>query len=46
MNEILELDVGLTLGLLNEKSNQISDLNKKDKEEEVVQGTADMLMKM
>ena len=43
LSEILETDIGLTLGLLNEKYNQYLDSNK---EEEVIQGNADMLKKM
>ena len=38
--------VGLLLGILNEKNNQLVGLNKKEKEEEVIQGDASMLMKM
>lgn len=38
----------MTLGLINEKNNQMIDFNKQknEQEEEVVQGTAEMLMKM
>lgn len=39
--------IGLLLGLLNEKNNQIIDFqNKEDKQEEIIQGDANMLMNM
>lgn len=42
------MKVGLVLGLINEKMNQMADLNKSENksEEEVVHGDANMLMKM
>ena len=46
MTDVYEMNVGLTLGLLNEKNNQMSDLNKKEKDDEVVIGDAEMLKKM
>ncbi len=47
MADILEYNIGLIIGILNEKVNQISDLNnKKSNDGESVQGTAEMLMKM
>lgn len=47
MQEILDFNVGLVIGILNEKANQINDLNKKQKNnDEVIQGNAEMLMKM
>lgn len=48
MEYILDFEIGLTIGLLNEKNNQILEMkirNKKN-EEEVVVGDANMLMKM
>lgn len=46
--EILNTRIGLIVGMLNEKANQMADLNKKQKteENEVVQGDANMLMNM
>ena len=46
MTDVYEMNVGLILGLLNEKNNQMSDLNKKEKDDEVVIGDAEMLKKM
>lgn len=50
MNDILSFRIGLTIGLLNEKNNQMIDLRiknqKQDDEEKVIQGNAEMLMKM
>lgn len=43
MNEILELPIGLTLGLLNDKNNQQIENQNKDKKD-VIQGDAKMLM--
>lgn len=48
MDNILDFEIGLTIGLLNEKSNQVLEMkikNKKD-EEEIVVGDANMLMNM
>lgn len=44
--DVLDIEIGLILGLLNEKNNQLIDLNKKKNDEEIVQGNAEMLMKM
>lgn len=49
MKDILEFKIGLTLGLLNEKNNQMIDLKIKQKEKEddtdkVIVGNAEMLM--
>lgn len=46
MNEILELPIGLTYGIINEKNNQILRAQKKTEEEKIIQGDATMLMKM
>lgn len=40
------MEIGLLLGLLNEKNNQMIGLQNKSKEEEVIKGDASMLMKM
>lgn len=44
--DILNMKIGLIIGLLNEKNNQMIDMNKNSKKEEVIQGTAEMLMKV
>lgn len=48
MADILEYNIGLIIGIVNEKINQINGLDNKKKENdgEAVQGTAEMLMKM
>ena len=48
MSDILDMRIGLTIGLLNEKMNQMYDYNKRQKQEkqDVIQGDASMLMKM
>lgn len=53
MENILEFNIGLSLGLLNEQHNQFIEAKKrnskkqnKDEEETVVEGDAKMLMKM
>ena len=46
MTDILNMKIGLLLGLLNEKMNQMSDLNKDKEEDEIIQGDGKMLMSM
>lgn len=49
MKDILELNIGLTIGLINEKNNQIIDLNinrKDNDEDKVIVGNANMLKGM
>lgn len=46
MTDILNMKIGLLLGLLNEKMNQMSDLNKNKEEDEIIQGDGKMLMSM
>lgn len=48
MEYILDFEIGLTIGLLNEKNNQTLELriNNKKKDEEVIVGDANTLMKM
>lgn len=46
-HDILEMDIGLTCGLINEKNNQMIEENKKtSSEEKVIHGDAKMLMNM
>jgi hypothetical protein len=46
MEYILDFEIGLTIGLLNEKNNQAIELRNNNKKEEVVIGDANTLMKM
>lgn len=52
METILDFDIGLTLGILNEQSNQALEYrrrnkkNKDENDEQIVQGDAKMLMNM
>lgn len=51
MNDILDLNIGLTIGLLNERSNQALEIKMKDngkenEDEVVIKGNAKMLMNM
>lgn len=50
MADILDMRIGLTIGLLNEKMNQMIDYNKRreieKQKQDVIQGDASMLMKM
>lgn len=46
MEDILNTEVGLLFGIMNEKNNQYQEIKKSQKKEEVVQGTAEMLMRM
>ena len=48
MNDILDMKIGLTISMLNERSNQMLAVTKgkKKNEEEVIIGDAKMLMKM
>ena len=46
MTEIFDLSIGLIIGLINEKNNQIQKYNGKGEEEEVILGDAKMLMNM
>lgn len=43
--DILDIEIGLVLGFINERNNQLIEENKKT-EETVVQGDANMLMNM
>lgn len=45
MQDILNTDIGVLLGIIAEKNNQYEEI-KHDEKNEVVQGTADMLMNM
>lgn len=47
-SDILNMKIGLILGICNEKNNQIIEMNKQqqNKREDVIQGNAEMLMKM
>lgn len=50
LSDILNMRVGLTIGLINEKNNQMIEFERKQKEknkkQEAVQGSAEMLMNM
>lgn len=46
MEDILNTEIGLLFGIMNEKNNQYQESKKSQKKEEVVQGTAEMLMRM
>ncbi len=50
MNNILEFPIGLTIGLLNERSNQydeqVKEREKKEKNKDTIQGNANMLKAM
>ena len=45
-SEVLELPIGLVFGLMNEKHNQMFEVEDKKEDTEVVVGTADMLKGM
>lgn len=46
MDDILHTEIGLLFGIMNEKNNQYEEMKKQEKNSDVVQGTAETLMRM